>query len=376
MEEENRVISKPKVFVITPFNEDFLALYNELKRIFEKDFDFTNAGDLDNQQNILQDIVEGIYQADVIIADLTGLNANVFYELGLAHAMNKKVIIITQDLGELPFDIKSYRANEYSLQFNKLPKLVEELKKLLFGAIDNSVKYGNPVLDYIPDFYESEKVISHINSLEDEVAESNDDVHSVIEEEGEKGFLDYIADIEENSTKMTDEITSMGSEMNEMNISINTASNEIDRVKVQSGNVDASFVRNICRKLSSPVDVFAGKLKSHVSEVSRCWDIVENSYLSLLDNQYTKNTENIEDLRQAMNALEGMQDAIYDSDGKIEGFIIALRGSIGMERRLNKAISLLISELEKYLLMTETMASSIDRIISKGEIVIGALDKE
>ena len=312
-------------------------MYNEFKRIFEKDFDFTNAGDLDNQQNILQDIVEGIYQADVIIADLTGLNANVFYELGLAHAMNKKVIIITQDLGELPFDIKSYRANEYSLQFNKLPKLVEELKKLLFGAIDNSVKYGNPVLDYIPDFYESEKVISHINSLEDEVAESNDDVHSVIEEEGEKGFLDYIADIEENSTKMTDEITSMGSEMNEMNISINTASNEIDRVKVQ---------------------------------------IVENSYLSLLDNQYTKNTENIEDLRQAMNALEGMQDAIYDSDGKIEGFIIALRGSIGMERRLNKAISLLISELEKYLLMTETMASSIDRIISKGEIVIGALDKE
>lgn len=103
--------SKPKVFVITPFNEDFLALYDELKRIFKEDFDFTNAGDLDNQQNILQDIVEGIHQADVIIADLTGLNANVFYELGLAHAMNKKVIIITQDLGELPFDIKSYRAS-------------------------------------------------------------------------------------------------------------------------------------------------------------------------------------------------------------------------------------------------------------------------
>lgn len=376
MEEDNRMIGKPKVFVITPFNEDFLALYNELKRIFKEDFDFTNAGDLDNQQNILQDIVEGIYQADVIIADLTGLNANVFYELGLAHAMNKKVIIITQDLGELPFDIKSYRANEYSLQFNKLPKLVEELKKLLFGAIDNSVKYGNPVLDYIPDFYESEKAISNTNYLEDEVEKSNGDVHSIIEDEGEKGFLDYIADIEENSTKMTDEITAMGIEMNEMNTSINAASNEIDRVKTQSGNVDASFVRNICRKLSGPVDVFAGKLKGHVSEVVKYWDIVENSYLSLLDNQYAKNTKNLEDLRKSINELKGMQDAIYDSNGKIESFIIALRGSIGMERRLNKAISSLISELEEYLLMTETMASSIDRIISKGEIVIGALEKE
>ena len=370
--EESKMINKPKVFVITPFNEDFLALYNELKRIFEENFDFTNAGDLDNQQNILQDIVEGIYQADVIIADLTGLNANAFYELGLAHAMNKKVIIITQDLGELPFDIKSYRANEYSLQFNKLPKLVEELKKLLFGAIDNSVKYGNPVLDYIPDFYESAKVISHINYLKDEVAESNGNVHSVIEDEGEKGFLDYIADIEENSTKMTDEITSMGGEMNEMNTSISVASNEIDRVKAQSGNMDVSFVRNICRKLSGPVDAFARKLKGHVSEVARYWDIVENSYLSLLDNQYAKNIENLEEFRESMNALEGMQDAIYDSDGKIEGFIIALRGSMGIERRLNKAISSLISELEEYLLMTETMASSIDRIISKSEIVKGA----
>lgn len=61
--------NKPKVFVITPFNEDFLALFNELKQTFKNDFDFTNAGDLDNQQNILQDIVEGIYQSEVIIAD-------------------------------------------------------------------------------------------------------------------------------------------------------------------------------------------------------------------------------------------------------------------------------------------------------------------
>ncbi len=371
------MINKPKVFVIMPFSEDFLSLYDELKKVFEKSFDFTNAGDLDNQQNILQDIVKGIYQADVIIADLTGLNANVFYELGLAHAMNKKVIIITQNIEDLPFDIKSYRANEYSLQFNKLPKLVEELNKLLFGAINNSVKYGNPVSDYILDFFENEKAISHISDLKDEVAKSNSDVHSEIEDEGEeeKGFLDYIADIEENSKKMTDEITSMGSELNEMNASISAASNEINRVKAQSGNVNASFVRNICRKLSDPVDEFAGKLKGHVSEVSRYWDIVENSYLSLLDDQYAKNVKNLETLRESMNALAGMQNAIYDCDGKIEGFIIAMRGNMGMERRLNKAISTLISELDKYLLMTQTMASSIDRIISKGEIVIGALDK-
>ena len=369
------MINKSKVFVITPFNEDFLALYDELKKDFEENFDFTNAGDLDNQQNILQDIVEGIYQADVIIADLTGLNPNVFYELGLAHAMNKKVIIITQDLAELPFDIKSYRANEYSLQFNKLPKLLEELKKLLFGAIDGSVKYGNPVSDYIPDFYKGGEIVTDHNQSKTNVEENSVDIDGVSEEEGEEGFLDFIADIEENSQKMTEEITAIGKEMNEMSSSINGASNEIQRAKDKSGNVNASFVRNICRRLSDPVDVFAVKLKNHVSEVTRYWDIVENSYLSLLDNQYAKNKNNLEGLKKSVNALGAMQNALYGSDEKIESFINVLHGSMGMERRLNRAMSMLISELEEYLLMTETIASSVDRIVAKGEVVIGALEQ-
>lgn len=66
---------------------------------------------------------------------------------------------------------------------------------------------------------------------------------------------------------------------------------EIDRVKAQSGNVNANFAQNICRKLSGPVDVFAGKLKGHVNEVVIYWEIIENGYLSLLDNQYAKKTQ-------------------------------------------------------------------------------------
>ena len=110
-------MEKPIVFVIMPFKENFHALYTELEKVFGNEYKFTNAGDLDNQTNILRDIVMGIANADVVIADLTGSNANVFYELGLAHTMNKKVIIITQSLGELPFDIISYRAIEYSMLF-------------------------------------------------------------------------------------------------------------------------------------------------------------------------------------------------------------------------------------------------------------------
>ena len=95
-----------------------------------------------------------------------------------------------------------------------------------------------------------------------------------------------------------------------------------------------------------------------------------------MDNKYAQNPNNIGALENSMTALKSMQKAIYATDEKIDNFINVLRGSLGMERRLNKAISLLVSKLEQYLQMTDTMYSSIDRIQSKGEVVLGKLKEE
>ena len=103
-----------------------------LKEHFSDDFEFSHAGDEDNQQNILADIIPPIYYADIVIADLTGLNPNVMYELGIAHSFNKKTIMITRDeLGCLPFDLKQYRAKDYSTHFKKFYELITYLEKNL-----------------------------------------------------------------------------------------------------------------------------------------------------------------------------------------------------------------------------------------------------
>ena len=122
-------MEKKKVFVIMPFQDQFFEVYEMLKMQFADSFEFTNAADEGNQQNILKDIVQPIYEADVVIADLTGLNPNVMYELGLAHSFNKKTITITQDeLSTLPFDLKQYRAKDYSTHFKKFAELLDYLK--------------------------------------------------------------------------------------------------------------------------------------------------------------------------------------------------------------------------------------------------------
>lgn len=142
--------ARKTVFMIMPFGERFFSVYRDLKEKFAADYVFTNAGDNENQHNILRDIVERICRADIVIADLTGPNANVMYELGVAHTLNKKTIMITQDsLSDLPFDLKQYRAKDYSEHFESYNELVRYLRKSLQGAFDGSVFYSNPVTDFM-----------------------------------------------------------------------------------------------------------------------------------------------------------------------------------------------------------------------------------
>ena len=369
--------SKPIVFVITPFNDDFTALFAEFEREFGADYKFTNAGDLDNQQNIIQDIVEGIATADVVIADLSGLNANVFYELGLAHAMNKKVIIITQDIGELPFDIKSYRATQSSLQFNKIRLLMQELRKLLNGAIDGSVKYGNPVSDYAPSSLFSTGQINERCACEDHTLteqtqlEEEDDADA-----GEGGFLDYVATICEESTQMTEEINSMKDDVVKLGDSVNASSAEINRVKASSGTADPVFVRNVCRKLAVPVGQLGDQMRERTAKIRKCWDKIESNYLDMLDCPVIKTSSNKESIQTSGNSLQRMREAIRESNGSIESFIVSLQSCQGMERRLNKSINALISVLQDYLTTTEMISASADRITRKIYVVLDEIEMQ
>ena len=75
-----------------PFEDCFFKSYEILKEHFVHKFEFDHAGIIINQQNILTDIFFSIYSADIILADLTGLNPNVMYESTIENCFNKKTL--------------------------------------------------------------------------------------------------------------------------------------------------------------------------------------------------------------------------------------------------------------------------------------------
>lgn len=356
-------MDKKKVFVIMPFQEEFFEVYEMLKMKFSERFEFSNAGDEANQQNILKDIIQPIYEADVVIADLTGLNANVMYELGLAHSFNKKTIVITKDdLSVLPFDLKQYRAKDYDTHFKKFAELLDYLETNLIGAIENTVSYSNPVKDFL--------TLEKIN----DVMWFSDKPSIELEDDSDKGFLDFLADIESNTLALTDTINEMNAGMKEMNGGVTSSTAEIERVNKNGGSGTASFVRKESKKVAKHIDSFSSKLRESNSSMSNLWDEIEKNTLGLLENKFASNENNKLHLIEYLKSLYGMKNSITDGNSSMEGLKTSMENVIGMERSLNQSVRFLISDISSYIVITERIKTSIDKILSKSKFVVGDID--
>jgi len=110
------VTEKDLCFVLMPFKPSFDRLYKEkIKPAIEASgFRCLRADELFSPTPILEDIWTHICKSRIILADVTGRNPNVFYEIGVAHTVGKPVIIITQDKNDVPFDIAQFRYFVYS----------------------------------------------------------------------------------------------------------------------------------------------------------------------------------------------------------------------------------------------------------------------
>lgn len=62
-----------------------------------------------SEQSIVQDIWKSLRTCRVVVAELSGRNPNVMYEVGLAHALGKPIILLTRNQEDVPFDLKSLR---------------------------------------------------------------------------------------------------------------------------------------------------------------------------------------------------------------------------------------------------------------------------
>lgn len=130
-----REVDPGLVFVLTPFNDDEDETFETIMSVIKQSGLSPVRGDeLFTSGDILPHIVKLISSARFIVANISGRNPNVYYELGIAHALGKPTILVSKTLDTVPFDLQSRRIVLFENQ--------SELREQLSLAISRSLANG------------------------------------------------------------------------------------------------------------------------------------------------------------------------------------------------------------------------------------------
>jgi hypothetical protein len=122
-----------------PFAAGFDNVYAALQEAAtESGMRCNRADDIWVNNHIMDDVINLIWRARVIISDMTSRNPNVFYETGIVHTLGRNAIQITQSMSDVPFDLQSIRSIPY---LNNREGL-EDLKARVIARIRELTRTG------------------------------------------------------------------------------------------------------------------------------------------------------------------------------------------------------------------------------------------
>lgn len=124
-------------FVLMPFREDLRPVFDDhIKQVCALlGLSVARADQIFSVRPIMDDIREAVLTARFIIADLTDFNPNVFYEIGICHALGKDVILITQD-SKVPFDLSHIRHIRYEYTPRGMKQFEETFSNTLRALLE------------------------------------------------------------------------------------------------------------------------------------------------------------------------------------------------------------------------------------------------
>lgn len=135
------VLSEDTCFVMMPFANPIGVYYQSIYEVAIKKAGLTPVradADIFGTGKIIDQVWRGIKNAKVLVAELTKRNPNVFYELGLAHALNKPVVLVSSNEEDVPFDLQHIRVIYYDVNDPFWgAKLIEKVAENILSALEN-----------------------------------------------------------------------------------------------------------------------------------------------------------------------------------------------------------------------------------------------
>ncbi len=344
--------NKPSAFVIMPLDEVLKPVYELLIRpiLEEEGFAVERADDIESQQNILKDILNNIRSSDLIVADLTDLNPNVFYELGIAHAFRRNVLLLTQTIEEVPFDLRPYRLLEYSTHFAKIEEAKEKLRSFAQRCRVGSIDFGSPVTDFVP----TDDLALQVSTGNPPDVKDVSSEQITEDEEDAPGYFDHQIALQEGNERILGILDTFTTNLLTLTQHVEGATAEVNSIGSNPTTTSARAARSLFRRLAKRISEFTFTLRNANTEYGDILEETEGSLehivAFLLENPYTSESE----LDDFYKLLESLEQPAVEAKASCISFADSMTSLPKLERRLDRAVTLGSDELR-------VMASNIDR---------------
>lgn len=122
-----------QVFVAMPFLEELRSVYTDYIYPIAEELKLTckRGDDFFSTNSIMHEVWSAIYHSQICIVDCTQRNSNVFYELGIAHTLGRKTVLIANSIDDIPFDIRHLRTIIYEYSSIGMDLFKQQLKRTI-----------------------------------------------------------------------------------------------------------------------------------------------------------------------------------------------------------------------------------------------------
>ena len=348
----------PSAFVIMPFTEEMEDVYLHIIKpsLEEAGFSVSRADEILNQRSILEDVVTGIAGSDLLVADLTGGNPNVYYELGVAHALEKPTIHLAQSIEEVPFDINHYRIIEYTTYFSGAIKARERLLSYARGFLEGKVSFSNPVRDFRRNPQSETDDPEITGGLGATVADP--------EETDESGVYDWMVEVEIGYQSLTKIIEGISANTQEMNQDLSDANQRITHLSSNPNNSSPRAYQSALRRLADDISPWNDQMELANPEFK---ELVLTTYdhLERVLSQALEHSEQLEpELIKMVLAQRELRGMVLEGKVGFLGMLNSVDQLPSLERHFNRQRERMARELRTFIESTDLLDASILRILN------------
>ena len=264
-----------------------------------------------------------------------------YYELGLAHALRKPVILLGQDIEEIPFDIRSYRLVIYDTHFARIKDAKEAFEECARGFLTGAVTFGNPVADFL-----GLEVEGRLRSLPKAANRARKE-----DTPDDRGLIDHAEDLDTRYSELTGILQELGERTRRIGGLTEKAGEQIKEASSQGGAPGRNRLRKVARGLARHLEEFRVFTTAANDRYETAAGAVETSLEFLLEYTGLAAKEDPAGTKERLDSelalMSDVLDAVRDGRQAFLSLYTSMTEMPPLERHLNRAIASAAKEVQR-----------------------------